>query len=164
MSVGESSYDRSPVWLPGGRRGESARAWWRDLARAVEAVRERYPRALADLPAKWWRAADMAEQLAAVCAWRLDLDGGRGADPREELEFHEALERLRERLEHRARSDLLERAPRAVATDGPDVWDEALEADLRTLTDDPDVPLEEAFFAPRAGRPGFGLSGDKWTS
>lgn len=154
MTLGEPPFDSSPTWLPGGRRGESARAWWRDLARNVDALMERYPRALADVPTVWWREADLAEQLGAVCAWRLDLDGGGTADPREELAFHEALERLHERLALRARVELLDEIrPRDLRKDGTAARTAELERDLTALRDEPDASLEEAFLAPNAGRP-----------
>jgi len=154
VTAGEPSFGSPPTWLPGGRRGESARAWWRDLMRAVEALRERYPRALADLPVRWWRAADLSEQLGAVCAWRLDLDAGRSVDPREELAFHEALERLQERLERQTRASLLEgTAGTRGATNGREAPVRALEEDLQALPDEPDVSLDRAFFAPNEGRP-----------
>lgn len=121
----------------------------------MEALRERYPRALVGLPAEWWRAADLAEQLGAVCAWRLDLDGGRSADPREELEFHEALERLRARLERYARSELLEATkPYEAPAEHQEARPGALEKDLSALPDESDLTPEEAFFAPNGGRPG----------
>lgn len=156
MTLGQPPFDSSPAWLPGGRRGESARAWWRDLARNVDALMERYPRALADVPTAWWRDADLAEQLGAVCAWRLDLDGAGTADPREELNFHETLERLRERLKQRAQSDLLEATTsRGVHAENEGGRAAALEKDLGGVRDEREVPLERAFLAQNAGRPGF---------
>lgn len=142
MTLGERPFDSSPAWLPGGRSGESARAWWRDLARNVDALMERYPRALADVPTAWWRDADLAEQLGAVCAWRLDLDEGGTTDPREELAFHEALERLHERLALRARVELLDeiRPPRDRRNEAADARAAELEKDLTALHDEPERP------------------------
>ena len=36
MNAVEPPPGSAPVWLPGGRRGDPAHAWWRDLARAVD--------------------------------------------------------------------------------------------------------------------------------
>jgi hypothetical protein len=154
MSLAGRSSDSSPEWLPGGRRGDSARAWWRDLARQVDALRARYPRALAELPLAWWREADVAEQVGVACAWRLDLDGGITADPREELAFHEALGRLHERLGVRARAGMLDEI-RTGESSGESEERRAtiLEEDLAGLGDEPDVSFEEAFLTPNAGRP-----------
>jgi hypothetical protein len=152
MTPGEVPFDAPPAWLPGGRRGESARAWWRDLASNVDALRERYPRALADVPTACWREADVAEQLGAVCSWRRDLDSDGSADPRDELAFHEALERLQERLERLGRAELLQRASPTRAPVMASSVD--FEVDLRLLRDEPGVSLERAFRSPHDGRPG----------
>lgn len=155
MTLDQPPFGSSPAWLPGVRRGESARAWWRDLARNVDALRERYPRALADVPTAWWREAELAEQLGAVCAWRLDLDEGGTTDPREELAFHEALARLHDRLALRARVRLLDEVrPRGPRDNGAAIRGADLERDLTALPDGPDSSPEEAFLAPNAGRPG----------
>lgn len=154
MTAVQRPHGSSPAWLPGGRRGESARAWWRDLARQVDALQERYPRALTDLPVAWWREADLAEQVGAACAWRLDLDGGATADPREELAFHESLERLKERLAVRARAGLLDEVGGVeLSGEYEDRRTASLEDDLLELGDEPDVSLEDAYLAPNAGRP-----------
>jgi hypothetical protein len=154
MTLGQPPFGSSPAWLPGERRGESARAWWRDLARNVSALMERYPRALADVPTSWWREADLAEQLGAVCAWRLDLDGGGCADPRAELAFHEALAHLQERLALRARVGLLDgtRPPGSRNTAAP-IRAAELERDLTAFLDEHGASREEAFRSPKAGRP-----------
>jgi len=155
-------HDEAAAWLPGGRRGEAARRWWRGLAEMVEALAERYPRQLAALPDDWWRWPDLAEQLGALAAWRSELDAGHVSHrPEGELEYHEKLERMREVLDERAEAVLLENAqhpraprepaeprgrrPRRVA---------ALEEALLVLGEQGEVPPGDDFAAPYAGRPG----------
>ena len=75
------------------------RAWRSELWAAVLALCARYPKELQRLEASWWRNRARTEQLAALDAWRLEIDQT-GSDPREELAFHHQLADLRYVLEH----------------------------------------------------------------
>ena len=66
------------------------RLWRSDMWAAVVALHTRYPVEMGDLDALWWQRAARVEQLAALGAWRLQIDRG-CRDPREELRFHAQL-------------------------------------------------------------------------
>lgn len=150
-----------PDWLPAGRRGPAARRFWRALAADVEALEDRYPRQLARLPADWWAHPILSERLGALVAWRRGLDTGiMGHDPRAELEFHQALERIHTALDARAKAIISD-------DDGPthhpgEPRSDDARAERRTLLENAltDLPDEESngeamdvFADPHAGRP-----------
>jgi hypothetical protein len=65
--------------------------WWRsELWGSVLALRARYPRELGSLEARWWRKPARVEQLAALAAWRSQIDQD-CLDPREEFIFQAQL-------------------------------------------------------------------------
>jgi CopG-like RHH_1 or ribbon-helix-helix domain, RHH_5 len=78
-----------PSWLePYGGDG----AWRRETWTAIVALHDRYPRHLEHLKGEWWNDEATAETLAALAAWRTEIDQ-HGRDPREELAFHHQLAR-----------------------------------------------------------------------
>ena len=86
-----------PPWLE--PHDPAERHIWRgELWLAVLALSTRYPRELDRLEAEWWRRTSRIEQLAALDAWRLQIDH-HGQDPREELAFQAQLADLHHTLE-----------------------------------------------------------------
>ncbi|MHB1810148.1 MAG: hypothetical protein ACYCU0_12780 [Solirubrobacteraceae bacterium] len=78
----------TPAWLEPLSERER---WRREIWAAVSALHVRYPRALSQLRANWWQDRALTETLAALAAWRAQLDAGRHTDPRAELLFHDRL-------------------------------------------------------------------------
>jgi len=66
---------------------------------AILALCHRYPRELARLEGEWWQRPTRVETLAALAAWRDQLDHD-GQDPRDELAFQNQLTELQHHLEH----------------------------------------------------------------
>ena len=95
----EDEDKRVPPWLPASRR-----------AGAIEALRDRYPYELRGLPEDLSADRLVAERVAALSAWRDELDTGRGRDPRDELAFTAELTSFARWLEERGRRRLT-RAP-----------------------------------------------------
>lgn len=87
----------TPAWIePPDQREQWRHALWA----AVCALQERYPTSLTALPADWWSDRALTEILAALAAWRAQLDNGNQDDPRAQLLFHDRLELLQQRLTH----------------------------------------------------------------
>lgn len=84
-------------WLEPGP--DARQRWRRETWAAVCALHDRYSHALRKLPGEWWTDRSLVETLAALAAWRAQLDNGAGHDPRAELLFHDRLELLQRRLE-----------------------------------------------------------------
>ena len=75
-----------------------------DPADAIDALRARYPHGLRHLPADLDADTYLAEQTAALVAWRVRLDSaGADADPREVLAFGYELRSFATFLQDRAR-------------------------------------------------------------
>lgn len=72
-------------------------------AAAIERLRERYPTDLRHAPADPTTDTLVAEQLAALAAWRDDLDTATEPNPREILAFGHELRTIRAWLQDRAR-------------------------------------------------------------
>lgn len=71
---------------------------------AIDALRARYPHETRHLPANLDADTLVAEHLAALAAWRTDLDtAGTDANPRETLAFTDELRRTATWLQDRAR-------------------------------------------------------------
>lgn len=83
-----------PAWLEpyGGDRTWRAVTWG-----AIAALHSRYPHQLRALQEDWWQDSAQLEQLSALAHWRAHLDE-HATDPREELYFHDTLNRLARRL------------------------------------------------------------------
>jgi hypothetical protein len=83
-----------PSWLEpyGGDR-----AWRRETWTAIVALHDRYPRHLEHLKDGWWNDEATTETLAALAAWRIEIDQ-HGRDPREEIAFHHQLARYAQTL------------------------------------------------------------------
>lgn len=77
-----------PPWIEPAAKPQQ---WRRNLWAAVTALHKRYPQALSPLPADWWTDQALTETLAALIAWRTQLDTGAQTDPRTELLFHDRL-------------------------------------------------------------------------
>ena len=86
-----------PGWLEPTDKPE---AWRRELWAAVNALAERYPQVFSKLVADWYTNRQLVETLAALSAWRSQLDAGLTHDPRAELLFHDRLEILERQLTH----------------------------------------------------------------
>jgi hypothetical protein len=83
-----------PPWLPPYENTDT----WRALTwGAVAALHARYPNQLQNLKQDWWQDTAQLEKLSAIAHWRQQLDDG-AADPREELYFHDTLDRLATQL------------------------------------------------------------------
>lgn len=96
-----STSDPSPSGLPGWVEPVDQREQWRrELWGSVCALTERYPRVLSKLVERWWEDRGLVEVLAALTAWRSELDAGLNPDPRAELLFHDRLEILERQLTH----------------------------------------------------------------
>ena len=93
-----SARPRRPPWLEPHDPAER-RIWRSELWLAVLALSARYPRELDRLEAEWWRSTSRIEHLAALDAWRLQIDR-HGQDPREELAFQAQLADLHHSLDH----------------------------------------------------------------
>jgi len=78
---------RRPPWLE--PYGGDER-WRRETWGAIVALHGRYPRHLQHLKDGWWKHESTTETLAALAAWRSEIDSF-GSDPREELAFHHQL-------------------------------------------------------------------------
>jgi hypothetical protein len=87
----------SPGWLEPVDQREQ---WRRELWASVSALAQRYPRVLSKLIEGWWEDRGLVEVLAALAAWRSELDAGLNPDPRAELLFHDRLEILDRQLTH----------------------------------------------------------------
>jgi hypothetical protein len=87
----------APEWLEPPDKRE---VWRRELWAAVCSLAERYPGVFSKLVADWWTDRALVEVLAALSAWRSQLDAGQSTDPRAELLFHDRLELLERRLTH----------------------------------------------------------------
>jgi hypothetical protein len=72
-------------------------------AEAIERLRKRYPVDLRHAPADLSADTHIAEQLAALAAWREDLDSATEANPRELLAFGHELRSAAAWLQDRAR-------------------------------------------------------------
>lgn len=83
-----------PSWLEpyGGDR-----VWRQETWTAIVALHDRYPHRLEHLKDGWWNDDATTETLAALAAWRAEIDQ-HGRDPREELAFHHQLARYAETL------------------------------------------------------------------
>jgi hypothetical protein len=81
--------DQRPPWIP---QPENP-TWHKDIWQAITALHQRYPRALKRLEEDWWQHPERVETLAALATWRARIDTN-AQDPREEISFHNALERL----------------------------------------------------------------------
>lgn len=91
--------NRRPSWLP---PSQDLGRWRSDTWAKVSALHQRYPRHLAGVQDGWWGDPAQLETLAALAAWRGELDHA-GEDPREELLFHVQLADYQQTLEaHRA--------------------------------------------------------------
>jgi len=86
-----------PGWL---EPAEERETWRRELWAAVNALAERYPHVFSKLVADWYTNRALVETLAALNAWRSQLDAGQTPDPRAELLFHDRLEILERQLTH----------------------------------------------------------------
>lgn len=86
-----------PGWLEPPDKRET---WRRELWAAVTALAERYPQVFSKLVADWYTNRALVETLAALSAWRSQLDAGQTPDPRAELLFHDRLEILERQLTH----------------------------------------------------------------
>ena len=86
-----------PGWLEPADKRE---VWRRELWAAVNALAERYPQVFSKLVADWYTSRALVETLAALSAWRTQLDAGQTLDPRVELLFHDRLEILERQLTH----------------------------------------------------------------
>jgi hypothetical protein len=86
-----------PGWL---EPAEERETWRRELWAAVSALAERYPLVFSNLVADWYTSRALVETLAALSAWRSQLDAGLTPDPRAELLFHDRLEILERQLTH----------------------------------------------------------------
>ena len=84
-----------PPWVEPATKPQQ---WRRQLWDAVTALHNRYPQALSHLPADWWTDRALTETLAALIAWRTQLDTGEQTDPRAELLFHDRLDVVERRL------------------------------------------------------------------
>ena len=84
--------EQAPSWLPPSR-----------CAAAIAALRERYQFELRGLPAELTGDRLLAERLAALSAWRDELDAGLHRDPRMELAFGAELVSLARWVEERSR-------------------------------------------------------------
>lgn len=83
-----------PPWLPPYEDTET----WRALTwGAIAALHARYPSHLQNLKDGWWQHTALLEKLSAIAHWRGQLDE-QAADPREELYFHDTLDRLATQL------------------------------------------------------------------
>lgn len=83
-----------PPWLPPYEDAET----WRALTwGAIAALYARYPHQLQNLKDGWWQDTAQLEKLSAIAHWRQQLDE-QAADPREELYFHDSLDRLANQL------------------------------------------------------------------
>jgi hypothetical protein len=128
----------------------------------VEALAARYPRALLRLSAEWFTEAALAERLGAMVVWRRAVDEGLVAlDPRAELDFQDALDRLREILDERHRAALTGQRDHPHAPGDADAAAEAAVGRLRTLQaalealpeeELPDLAPEDAFFRPESAQ------------
>lgn len=105
----------TPDWIEPPDQREQ---WRRSLWSAVCALQARYPTTLATLPADWYTQRALVEIIAALCAWRAQLDNGDQDDPRAQLLFHDRLELLQQRLTHRADAT----APRFKGGPPPGEW------------------------------------------
>jgi hypothetical protein len=72
-------------------------------AQAIDRLRERYPTDLRHAPADLSTDTLIAEQLAALAAWREDLDAASEPNPRELLAFGHELRTIGAWLQDRAR-------------------------------------------------------------
>jgi hypothetical protein len=86
-----------PPWLP---PYEDADAWRALTWGAIAALHARYQHQLQHLKQDWWNDTALLEKLSALAYWREQLDD-HAADPREELYFHETLDRLANELARR---------------------------------------------------------------
>jgi hypothetical protein len=78
---------RRPNWLePSSDYG----SWRASMWAAIEALYERYPKALGDLVDHWWENESCVETLCALATWRRSIDEA-GHNPQEELEFQARL-------------------------------------------------------------------------
>lgn len=93
----EPSPSQRPAWLEPLSERER---WRRELWATVAALLQRYPHALGSLPGNWYADRAITETLAALGAWRAQLDAGSQPDPRAELLFHDRLEILQRQLTH----------------------------------------------------------------
>lgn len=78
---------RRPTWL---EPNDDQHTWRSDTWAAILALQTRYPEQLAGIQDGWWEHPAQLETLAALAAWRDELDQ-HGEDPREELLFHAQL-------------------------------------------------------------------------
>lgn len=83
-----------PPWLP---PYEDTDAWRALTWGAIAALHARYPQQLQNLKDGWWQDTALLEKLSAIAHWRQQLDQA-AADPREELYFHDTLDRLATQL------------------------------------------------------------------
>jgi hypothetical protein len=88
-----------PGWL---EPADERETWRRELWAAVSALAERYPQVFSQLTADWYASRQLVESLAALSAWRSQLDAGQTTDPRAELLFHDRLEILERQLKQTA--------------------------------------------------------------
>jgi hypothetical protein len=90
---------RPPVWI----EPEQDTADWRAATwGAIVALHHRYPQHLAGVQDGWWEHPTQRETLAALAAWRAELDQA-GQDPRDELLFQAQLNDYAETLRNQAR-------------------------------------------------------------
>jgi hypothetical protein len=88
-----------PRWLA---PAQDAAAWRSSTWAQIVALHERYPTQLAGVQDGWWEHPTQLETLAALAAWRHELDQ-HGTDPREELLFHAQLDDYHAVLKGQAR-------------------------------------------------------------
>jgi hypothetical protein len=88
-----------PTWL---EPDNDLAAWRAYTWAAVAALHTRYPEQLSGIQDGWWEHPALLETLAALAAWRSELDQ-HAEDPRDELLFHSQLADYGETLRSRAR-------------------------------------------------------------
>lgn len=94
-----ASRPRPAAWL----EPEHGIADWRAATwGAIVTLHHRYPQQLAAVQHGWWEHPAQRETLAALSAWREELDR-HGQDPRDELLFHEQLTQYGNSLRSQAR-------------------------------------------------------------
>jgi hypothetical protein len=89
----------APAWL---EPHNDIAGWRASTWGAIVALHLRYPQQLAGVQDGWWEHPAQRETLAALAAWRAEVDY-HGDDPRDELLFHAQLNDYAEALRNQAR-------------------------------------------------------------